>query len=228
MISPPSHCPGCARRLGVSDLIPVISYLALKGRCRTCGARIPMRVLWVEMATGTAFGILAWYFGPTQALAAVLFYFCLLLAISIIDMEHSLILNVLVFPGMVIAMILSALATFTNIVDFAPSLAGSGIGGAVGFGLFLLIALLSRGGMGLGDVKMAAFLGMMLGFPLVLVGIFMAIISGGLVAITLLITRKKGRKQAVPFGPFLALGGFAALLWGLPILDWYLRLFGLT
>jgi leader peptidase (prepilin peptidase) / N-methyltransferase len=228
LISPPSRCPGCSRRLSVSDLIPVVSYLVLRGRCRTCGSRIPARVLLMEIATGVSFGLLAWYFGPSPALAAVLFYFCLLLTISVIDLEHGLILNVLVFPGIIIALILSALATFTHLVDFAPSLAGSGIGGAVGFGLFLLIALLSRGGMGLGDVKMAALLGVMLGFPLIFVGIFLAIISGGLVAIGLLITRKKGRKQTIPFGPFLAIGGFAALLWGLPILDWYLRLFGFT
>jgi leader peptidase (prepilin peptidase)/N-methyltransferase len=147
---------------------------------------------------------------------------------SIIDMEQGLILNVLVFPGIVFALLLSVLATFTDLVDFAPSLAGVGIGGVVGFGLFLLIAMVSRGGMGLGDVKMAAFLGVMLGFPLVLVAIFLAIITGGLVAVALLVIRVKGRKQTIPFGPFLALGGFIALLWGMPILDWYVRLFGLT
>jgi leader peptidase (prepilin peptidase)/N-methyltransferase len=147
---------------------------------------------------------------------------------SIIDLEQGLILNVLVFPGIVFALLLSVLATFTDLVDFAPSLAGVGIGGVVGFGLFLLIAMVSRGGMGLGDVKMAAFLGVMLGFPLVLVAIFLAIITGGLVAVALLVIRVKGRKQTIPFGPFLALGGFIALLWGMPILDWYLRLFGLT
>ena len=226
---PPSHCPACNRRLGVADLIPVFSYLVLRGRCRSCNARIPARIFWVELATGLAFGFFFWYVGLSPALAVVLFYFCLLLVIAVIDLEQGLILNALVFPGAVIALSLSAVITFTgyDMLVFVPSLPRSGIGLGVGFGIFLLIVLLSKGGMGLGDVKMAAFLGAMLGFPAILAGILIAIISGGIVAIFLLAMRKKGRKQTVPFGPFLALGGFISLLWGTQLIDWYLKLFGL-
>jgi leader peptidase (prepilin peptidase)/N-methyltransferase len=215
--------------LSVVDLIPVASYLWLRGRCRTCGAKIPQRILWVELATGAAFGLLSWYVGLEPALAVVLFYFCLLLVIGVIDLEQGLILNILVYPGMVVALALGAVAALTSLdLSVVPTLGSAALGGGIGLVLFLLIVILSRGGMGLGDVKMAALLGLFLGFPLVFVGIFLAIFSGGLVAILLLLVRLKGRKQTVPFGPFLALGGFVALLWGPPILDWYLRLFGLT
>jgi leader peptidase (prepilin peptidase)/N-methyltransferase len=108
-------------------------------------------------------------------------------------------------------------------MNMVPDITHAAIGCAIGLVLFLLIALLSRGGMGLGDVKMAALMGIMLGYPNVLVAIFLAIIAGGLMAIVLLVSRKKGRKQAIPFGPFLALGTVLALIWGTPIWEWYTR-----
>jgi leader peptidase (prepilin peptidase)/N-methyltransferase len=108
-------------------------------------------------------------------------------------------------------------------LNMVPNMAQAAVGCAIGLVLFLLIAILSRGGMGLGDVKMAALMGIMLGFPSVLVAIFVAVIAGGITAILLLVTRKKGRKQAIPFGPFLALGTMLALIWGSSIWGWYVR-----
>ncbi|MBI4595582.1 MAG: prepilin peptidase, partial [Candidatus Tectomicrobia bacterium] len=99
------------------------------------------------------------------------------------------------------------------------------IGGGVGLGLLLIPYVISRRGMGLGDVKLAAFLGLATGYPLVFVALLMAILGGGTVAIVLVMMRKKGRKDAIPFGPYLATAGFIALLWGEPILKWYLKLF---
>jgi leader peptidase (prepilin peptidase)/N-methyltransferase len=226
---PPSHCPSCNKRLGVKDLVPVLSYSLLKGRCRYCGERIPVRVLLVEAVTGAAFGSLFAYFGLSPEMAIASFYFCLLLVIAVIDLEHQLILNRLVYPAAVIAAVFTFMFHRLDFnvmpakLNMFPNIPQAAIGCAIGLVLFLLIAILSRGGMGLGDVKMAALMGIMLGFPSVLVAIFLAIIAGGIMAIVLLATRKKGRKQAIPFGPFLALGTMLALIWGNSIWGWYAR-----
>jgi leader peptidase (prepilin peptidase)/N-methyltransferase len=226
LLKPPSHCPGCQKRLSAADLIPLLSYLWLNGRCRYCGARIPMRIFWVELAMGMGFGLLSWYVGLTPELAVALFYFCLLLTIGVIDLEQGLILNWLVYPAIVIALVISVFSPdLTNEHFIIPSIVRAAIGGGIGFVLFLLIALVSRGGMGLGDVKMAALMGVMLGYPVIFVAVFLAVISGGLVAIALMLLKVKGRKQTIPFGPFLALGTFLALFWGQMIMDWYLGFF---
>jgi leader peptidase (prepilin peptidase)/N-methyltransferase len=105
-----------------------------------------------------------------------------------------------------------------------PVIASAALGGAIGFAVFLLIALVSRGGMGWGDVKLAALIGLATGFPLVFLAIIMAAILGGIVAVALLIAKKRGRRQTIPFGPFLALATMVTLLWGSNILSWYLGL----
>ena len=222
LIVPPSHCPACKRRLVLKDLIPVVSYIWLQGRCRYCQTRIPMRLLWVEVGSGAAFGLLYWYFGPSPELAVTLLYFCLLLVIAVIDLNHNLILNRLVYPGIVIVLIVSGFGSSLTIV---PGIDKAAIGGAIGLGLFLLIVILSRGGMGLGDVKMAALMGLMLGYPSIITAIFLAVVVGGLVALALMLTGVKGRKQTIPFGPFLALGAMLALFWGSTIWEWYTGFF---
>jgi leader peptidase (prepilin peptidase)/N-methyltransferase len=229
---PPSHCSSCNKRLAVKDLIPVLSYTLLKGRCRYCGERITLRIPLVEAFSAMAFALLFIYLRLTPALALAIFYFCLLLVIAVIDLEHQLILNWLVYPAAIIAIIISIIGTRLGFAQgmvhvwehiVIPRISQAGIGFAIGFGIFLLIAVLSRGGMGIGDVKMAALMGIMLGYPSVLVAIFLAIMAGGIVAIVLLAARKKGRKQGIPFGPFLALGTMLALIWGSSIWGWYTR-----
>jgi len=226
---PPSHCPSCNKRLTVKDLIPVLSYSWLRGRCRYCGERIPLRLPLVEAATGVAFGLLFAYFGFSPELLISLFYFCLLLVIAVIDLKHQLILNRLVYPAAGIATVFTFMFHRLDFdimpikLNMVPNIAQAAIGCAIGLVLFLLIAVLSRGGMGLGDVKMAALMGIMLGFPSVMVAIFLAIMAGGITAIVLVATRKKERKQVIPFGPFLALGTMLALIWGNSIWGWYAR-----
>jgi leader peptidase (prepilin peptidase)/N-methyltransferase len=227
---PPSHCPACKKRLAAKDLLPILSYALLKGRCRYCGERISLRLPMVEASTAIAFGLLFAYFKLSPGLAVAMFYFCLLLVIAVIDLERQLIMNWLVYPAAIIAFIISIVGTEQGFSQgmvhvwghlVVPRISQAGIGLAIGLVLFLLIAVWSRGGMGLGDVKMAALMGIMIGYPSVLVAIFLAIVAGGLTAIGLLATRKKGRKQAIPFGPFLALGAMLALLWGNTIWGWY-------
>ncbi len=226
IVNPPSHCEACHHRLGVIDLVPVFSFLWLKGRCRYCRASIPRRIFWVELSTGIIFAFLYWSYGLSVELGVMAFYACLLTVIFVIDLEHRLILNKVVYPGMVVALLI---AIFLPQPPWIPQLLVHGLpnfalGGAIGFVVFLLLALVSRGGMGFGDVKLAALIGLATGFPLVLLALILAAILGGLTAIVLLATGKRGRKEAIPFGPFLAVAAMVTLLWGNNIVNWYLGL----
>jgi leader peptidase (prepilin peptidase)/N-methyltransferase len=227
---PPSHCEACEHKLAAKDLIPVFSYLRLRGRCRYCQASIPRKLLWVEVATGLIFAFLYWWcviFNPDLKIAAfgvLAFYACLFIIIFVIDLEHSLILNRVVYPAMVVALLLSLYPWPWFSESMGMRVAYAALGGAIGFVVFLLIALVSRGGMGWGDVKLAALIGLATGFPLVFVAIIMAAILGGIVAVALLVARRRGRREMIPFGPFLAVAAMVTLLWGNNILSWYLGL----
>ncbi len=219
IVFPPSHCPGCKRRLSVTELIPVFSYIALRGRCRTCGARIPLRVLLVEIGTGAAFVFIALNYNSGGEMIVAAVYFCLFEALALIDLEHHILPNVLVYPAMVFALGASLLLPGTG---FVPDVLDAVIGGLGGLGIFLIITVASRGGMGWGDVKMAALVGLATGYPLVFVAILLAVVSGGLIAGLLIVLKIRSRKDTIPFGPFLALAAMVTLVWGQAILDWYL------
>ena len=221
---PPSHCEACEHKLAVKDLIPVFSYLRLRGRCRYCQASIPRKLLWVEVATAVIFALLYWHYGLSAELGVLAFYGCLFIIIFVIDLEHGLILNKVVYPGMVVALLLALYPWPWLTQSIGMRVAYAALGGAIGFTIFLLIALVSRGGMGWGDVKLAALIGLAAGFPMVFVAIIMAAILGGIVAVALLIARKRGRREMIPFGPFLAVAAMVTLLWGNNILSWYLGL----
>jgi leader peptidase (prepilin peptidase)/N-methyltransferase len=221
---PPSHCESCQHKLAAKDLIPVFSYLRLRGRCRYCQASVPRRLLWVELATAVIFALLTWHYGLSPALGIMIFYACLFIVVSVIDLEHGLILNKVVYPSMVIALLLALLPRSWLTQWIVTGIANAAIGGAIGFALFLAIALISRGGMGWGDVKLAGLIGLATGFPLVFLSIIMAAILGGIVAVALVIARKRQRRQTIPFGPFLAVAAMITLLWGSNIMTWYLGL----
>jgi leader peptidase (prepilin peptidase)/N-methyltransferase len=221
---PPSHCEACQHKLAAKDLIPVFSYIRLRGRCRYCQASIPRKLMWVELATGVIFALLYWHYRLSPELGVMAFYACLFIIIFVIDLEHSLILNKVVYPGMVVALLLSLYPWPWLSESIVMRVAYAALGGAAGFAIFLLIAIVSRGGMGWGDVKLAALIGLATGFPMVFVAIITAAILGGIVAVALLATRRKGRREMIPFGPFLALAAMVTLLWGSNILSWYLGL----
>jgi leader peptidase (prepilin peptidase)/N-methyltransferase len=231
LISPPSHCPACQRRLALKDLIPVFSYLWLRGRCRYCGAPIPRRVLWVELGTALLFGYLYWHYivwqpGSGIELAVALFYSCIFILIMVIDWEKGLILNKIVLPAIAAAIVISAaFSIFLPDVEIVPFIGWAAAGGGIGLVIFALIVIASRGGMGWGDVKLAALIGLVTGFPLVFIALLMGVILGGVVAVILLALRIKKRKEGIPFGPFLALAAIITLLWGNGILSWYQGLF---
>lgn len=237
LLFPASHCASCHHRLAIKDLIPIFSYLWLRGRCRYCRAPIPRRILWVEIGTGLLFGYLYWHYGLSIELAVAALYCCLFIVLMVIDLEHGLILNKVVYPTMALALLISvflppskvaypgeAATLLFNTFLPLPGIAQSAIGGGIGLGLFLLVVLISRGGMGWGDVKMAALIGLVTGY-LILVALFMAVILGALVAGSLLLLKIKKRKEGIPFAPFLSLATIVTLLCGSNILDWYLGLF---
>jgi leader peptidase (prepilin peptidase)/N-methyltransferase len=158
------------------------------------------------------------------------FYACLFTIIFVIDLEQGLILNKVVYPGMVIALLLSLIPQswltqetwLTTTIQ--PGIASAALGGAIGFAIPFAIALASRGGMGWGDVKLALLIGLATGFPQVFLALIMGAILGGVVAVALVIARRKKRREAIPFGPFLAVAAMVTLVWGSNILSWYLGL----
>ncbi len=216
LVFPPSHCPSCQTRLRATDLVPVVSYLALRGKCRYCGARIPLRIFLVELASGTLFAFIWARYGGTYEGIALLGYASLFLLVFIIDLEHGIIPNLIVFPSLAIAL---AVASFSPDIGPGWALAGA----AAGFGILLAIYLLPGSIVGGGDVKFAAVVGAATGFPLVIVGLALAFVSGGVVALALLATRRRKRRDTIPFGPFIAASALATLLWGEAIGRWYLE-----
>ena len=236
LVSPPSFCDDCQRPLLLKDLIPLFSFLWLRRRCRYCGAPLPWRVFLVEASTAALFGILYWHYGLTAQFGITVFYFCVFIVILVIDFKHQLILNKIVYPVAVVALLLDIIVPLPEMLTLAPGIfrdlpqfaAGTvaGLtGGVVGFVLLLLPALVFRGGMGWGDVKMAGLIGLAVGFPLVLVAIVGSVVLGGLVAGALVLSRVKKRKEAIAFGPFLAVATMITLVFGNQILDWYLAFF---
>ena len=212
IVNPPSHCEACGHKLGFLDLIPVVSYLVLRGRCRYCKAKIPANVIMVELFTALLFTLFWYYYGISRELAFALIYGGFFVVIFFIDLKHYLVLNKVVYPAIVIALIVAASTQFHDIK--IPLL-----GGLVGSGLLFMVAVISRGGMGMGDVKLALFIGIIVGLWHAFVFLLVSVIIGGVFAAGLLFAKKKGRKESIPFAPFLILGGVVTMLYGDRILD---------
>ena len=232
LISPPSHCDNCQRRLGIIDLIPVFSYIFLLGRCRYCKAKIPIRVLLVEVITGFLFFLAFWRFGLSAQFAITAFWSCVFVVIIFIDWEHKLILNMITYPAAIIAIILLAIDSFVPGVNLFPgrtfipemSFLSGIISGAILLISFLLIAIIRPGSMGMGDAKLVTLIGLVSGFPLMVISMLIGVVIGGVVAIILLASKKKGRKDIIPYGTFLAIGPIVAMLFDHEIINWYLGL----
>ncbi len=212
LLSPPSHCGACDRRLRPAELVPVWSYLALRGRCRGCGASIGVRTLIVELTAGWLFALTAVRIAPVDGdtrikLLFTCAYLAVLLVVTITDLEHGLIPNRLIVPAIGLGLLGALLKGWP---DLLAHLAGS----LLGAGLIALIIALVPGGMGWGDAWLAGFIGLTTGLPGLLFALFVAFVSGGLVAGALLTSGRFRRGDTIPLGPFLALGGGAVLLYG--------------
>ena len=214
IIRPGSHCPACSSPLGIRDLVPLLSWLFLRGKCRFCAAKISPRYPAVELLTGGLFLVTYLHYGPSLEMIAAMVFAAFLVAITFIDLDHQIILD-----GM-----LALLAASGLVLQLATGAVGfwsMWLGALVGGGLLLAMAIISQGGMGGGDVKFAAALGFWLGWPGILLGLFIGFVAGGLVSLLLLVSGLRGRKDFIPFGPFIALGAWIALLYGKQILAWY-------
>lgn len=215
VVSGRSACMGCGQGIAWYDNIPVVSYLALRGRCRSCGARISPLYPAVELATALLVAPCFLVFGASGE-AAVAALFCVaLVALSAADLRHRLVPNVIVLPAA--AVVLAARTALDPSVEW--------VAGALGASLFLFLAALAYPkGMGMGDVKLALLLGAMLGRT-VPVALMLGMLAALVPSIVLLVRHgSAARKMAIPFAPFLSLGGVVALFAGDRILDWYLTL----
>jgi leader peptidase (prepilin peptidase)/N-methyltransferase len=214
--APRSSCPACGQSIAWYDNIPLLSFALLRGRCRACAAPISWRYPFVEAATAALFAM-AWlvFGGDVRDFVVAAIFLAALVAVTVIDLRHQIIPDAITLPG-VGAGVLASLAT--DRVSWADSVVGI----LLALGLFVAVIVLSRGGMGGGDLKLGAMLGAFLGWKPLLVALFVAVMLGGMCAVALLASGKLARKDAIPFGPFLALGGVIALFWGDAIVGWYL------
>jgi len=182
----------------------------------------------VELASGVIYAFLYWRYGLTPELGAMIFYAALLTIVFMVDLEKGVILNKIVYPAMVIAVILAVLGTQPDLPQWPVLLGGLlgrtanvAMGGGIGFLFFFVLAVASRGGMGWGDVKLAGLIGLATGFPMVLVAIVLGAVLGALVGVVLMAIRKKGMKSRIPFGPFLSVATMITLIWGSDMVNWY-------
>jgi leader peptidase (prepilin peptidase) / N-methyltransferase len=221
-----SKCPNCGRTIPAAENIPVLSYLALRGRCRGCGNPISIRYPLIEVATGLLFGLAVWKFGLSAEAVVFAAFFLVLVVLSAIDLEYRLLPNRIVYPAFVGGWV--ALAAIALVDGMPERLVDAAVGALVFGGFFVVVAFLFPAGMGGGDVKLGfvvgTFLGYLDGLGIVLAGMFLAFLTGSVIGIGLILFAGRGRKSMLPFGPFLALGTVLAVFMGRPLVDGYLGL----
>jgi len=237
-----SFCPLCKHELAWQDLIPVFSFIFLRGKCRYCREKISLQYPLVELAAGIIFLLvfLPWCneFTPVNLLSLWYFWIisCFLIVIFVYDLKHYIIPDKIIYPAIIIAGIFN-LQFLISEEGSAPFFTFAPINGSSVFNysilaailvaaFFLVIVLISRGKwMGIGDIKLAFLMGLFLGWPHILVAFFSAFFIGAIIGVGLVLSGKKTLKSEVPFGPFLVTGTFIALFWGQEIIDRYLNLF---
>ena len=220
LVFPGSHCPKCSTPLQWFDLIPIISFILGGGKCRYCGKSISSQYLLVELITGFIFTILYYYFGFNIDFIFYSFIFSILIIIAFIDIDHQIIPNRLVL----IILLGTLLYKYIHYLLYSRSLylINSIMGLIISSLFFLIIVILSKGGMGGGDVKLIGALGFILGIPKIILNIFLSFLIGGVVSVLLLAFNIKGRKDPIPFGPFIVLGFIITFFAGDRIINWYI------
>lgn len=209
-----SRCFSCNRVLDPSELVPILSWIALRGRCRTCGAKIPLRYPLAELVGALAAGLLSWRWGVSYAALFAIATGFLLLLNALTDLYSGFIYDAF-------ALVLGAAGLLLRVAGGWGALLDGLSGALAGAGVIILIILLSRGGMGWGDAWLMAGTGAALGWQLTLVGLYLGFIFGGTVALVLLALGVVKRKDPIPLGPFLAFGAFLALIWGPSLWGWF-------
>lgn len=224
ILIPPSHCVSCNNPLGIRELVPVLSYLLQRGKCRQCGIGFSPRYALVELLTGLLFVGVTYIVGLSPILIAHLTFTAFMVVIIFIDYDHQLILDKVLLPFAVVGVITNYL--FGNIVTREPLGWNILYGALTGGGTLLAIAIGSlliakQEGMGMGDVKFAAALGIWLGWQLTLEMLFLSFLFGSIGAIVCLLFLGKGRKTIIPFGPYIAVAALTTTLYGIEIIRWY-------
>ena len=235
---PASRCPGCDAAIKPWQNVPVLSWIALRGRCAECKTRISARYPLVELGTGVAFAVIAWWWLASAAqsghgltsgvlqLTALLYLAAVSIALALIDLDTFRLPNAIVLPALaVLLVLLVAAAALAQDGSLWLPLARAGTGSLALTLFYAALWFFWPGGMGLGDVKLAAVIGLMLGWfgwgPLI-VGAFAAFVFGGFYGVALVIAERGGRKTRIPFGPWMILGAWFAVFAGAPLADWYL------
>ncbi|MCU0558915.1 MAG: prepilin peptidase [Desulfobacterales bacterium] len=221
VVHPRSACPGCSRPIRAYDNIPVVSYLALRGRCRDCGMRIPWRYPLVELLSGAFAALAVVKFGLSGQAAVVYLLVAALLVVTFIDIDHRIIPDVISLPGIPIGLAASfGLSGVSPLQSLIGILAGGGSLFLVAWGYQLATG---REGMGGGDIKLLAMIGAFFGWPGVLFTVFTASLTGTLAGLAVILRQRGDMKLAVPFGPFLAIGAIGYAFIGPETLAWYLK-----
>lgn len=221
---PASHCPGCGHRIRAWENIPVMSYLALRGRCSACKGRISLRYPLVELACAGLSLVVAWHFGVSvQALLALVLTGCLL-ALSLIDAEHQLLPDVLVLPTLWLGLVVNAFGVF---VPLADALWGAVVGYLSLWSVYWVFRLVTgKEGLGYGDFKLLALLGAWGGWQVLPLTLLLSSVVGAVIGLCMLRLRKASLGTTMPFGPYLAIAGWIAWLWGDEIYASYMQLLG--
>lgn len=218
IITPSSHCPDCGTRLKPVDLVPVISFLWNRGRCRYCGVKISWQYPLVELLTALLFLSLYVKYGINSKFINLLILVSLLIICSFIDLRNRIIPNKITYPGIILGFILSL---FFNHITFTSALLGL----LIPAGLLFLIALIFNKGMGMGDVKLVAMIGTFIGWQDTLLSFFIGSLLGSVIGLILIGTDSIERRTRIPFGPFISSGTIIMLLFGNKLIEWYLGLF---
>ncbi|MCK9442993.1 MAG: prepilin peptidase [Tissierellaceae bacterium] len=223
IVFPSSHCPSCNTKLRWYDNIPLVSYLSLMGKCRYCGGPISPQYPIVELLNAFLYIIIYLQFGFSFNFIFFAIIFSILIVIGIIDLKEMIIPDVLVLLIMGITVVYKLLSYI--LYNSPPDIPNS-IGGLVLSSLlFVAIIFLSKGGMGEGDVTLIASLGFILGVKYIFLTIFLSFILGAIISILLLLFKIKGKKDPIPFGPFIILGFMITVYWGEQLLNWYISNF---
>ena len=222
VVTPRSACPACGHEIRSRDNVPVLSWILLRGRCRDCAAPISVRYPIVEAATAALWVAAAVVVGAAWVLPAYWWFVAVTVVLTIIDLDLKLIPNRILLPGTVVG---AGLLGAGALIDGDPGALGRAIAGGAGYFVALfLFALAARGGFGFGDVKLSFLLGVFMayrGWDALAVGIFLAFVLGGVFSIGLLVARRMGRRDTIPFGPFLVLGAYLGIAFGSGLFDWY-------
>lgn len=220
IVFPASHCTNCGYELKKFDLIPVISYLILRGKCRNCNDKISIKYPLIEILNGVLYLLIYCKFGFTLELFKFCLLTSLLIVIAVIDFETKYVYNSTIIFGVIFGVIFLIL----NWIEIRSIPWDYIIGAIIGFGFIYLIILITKG-MGEGDADIAGICGLFIGIKGVIVSLFLAIVIGGIVASIILVFKIKGKKSEIAFGPYLAIGGIIASLYGQSLIDIYLKMF---